>query len=62
MMRVRSIIFVPEVSPVLGALVPRNQMAPSSRCGRNSEPIRSPVNNQRLQHTAATAAPTITQR
>ena len=30
---------LPSVGPVLGASVPRAQMAPSSRCGRNSEPI-----------------------
>ena len=30
---------MPSVGPVLGASVPRTQMAPSSRCGRNSEPI-----------------------
>ena len=30
---------VPSVGPVLGASVPRTQIAPSSRCGRNSEPI-----------------------
>ena len=29
----------PSVGPVLGASVPRTQMAPSSRCGRNSEPM-----------------------
>ena len=27
------------VGPVLGARVPRTQMAPSSRWGRNSEPM-----------------------
>ena len=30
---------VPSVGPVLGASVPRTQIAPSSRCGRNSEPM-----------------------
>ena len=29
---------MPVVGPVLGASVPRIQIAPSSRCGRNSEP------------------------
>ena len=32
---------MPSVGPVLGASVPRTQSAPSSRCGRNSEPITS---------------------
>jgi hypothetical protein len=30
---------IPAAGPVLGASVARAQMAPSSRCGRNSEPI-----------------------
>src|ERR1700691_390998 len=30
---------MPSVGPVLGARVPRTQIAPSSRCGRNSEPM-----------------------
>ncbi len=30
---------VPSVGPVLVARVPRAQIAPSSRCGRNSDPI-----------------------
>ena len=30
---------MPAVGPVLGASVPRTQIAPSSRCGKNSEPI-----------------------
>ena len=30
---------MPSVGPVLGASVPRAQIAPSSRCGRNSDPI-----------------------
>ena len=30
------------IGPVLGAKVPRTQMAPSSRWGRNSEPITPP--------------------
>ena len=30
---------MPSVGPVLGARVPRTQMAPSSRCGRNSDPM-----------------------
>ena len=40
-MRAWFISAVPSVGPVLGASVPRTQMAPSSRCGRNSEPITS---------------------
>ena len=42
-MRARFITSVPSSGPVLGAAVPRTQMAPSSRCGRNSEPITPPV-------------------
>src|ERR1035438_851265 len=40
MIRAWFISRVPSAGPVLGANVPRAQMAPSSRCGRNSEPIR----------------------
>ncbi len=36
---------MPSVGPVLGASVPRTHSAPSSRCGRNSEPI-TPLNSQ----------------
>ena len=39
MTRALSIVATPAVGPVLGASVPRTQMAPSSRWGRNSEPI-----------------------
>ena len=39
MMRAWFITRSPSVGPVLGASVARAQMAPSSRCGRNSEPI-----------------------
>ena len=43
----------PAVGPVLGASVPRAQMEPSSRCGRNSEPITPP--NPRYAVSAKTA-------
>ena len=42
-MRARFITRVPSVGPMLGAAVPNAQMEPSSRCGRNSEPITSAV-------------------
>ena len=39
MRRERFITSMEVVGPTEGASVPRAQMAPSSRCGRNSEPI-----------------------
>ena len=39
MMRAWFATRMPSSGPVLGASVPRTQSAPSSRCGRNSEPM-----------------------
>ena len=50
---------MPSEGPVLGARVPRTQMAPSSRCGRNSEPI-TPLNIKKAASARpATAMPTV---
>jgi hypothetical protein len=52
----------PSVGPVLGASVPRAQMAPSSRCGRNSEPMMPLVVRYHERATAPTATARVTQR
>ena len=43
MMRARFATEYPRAGPVLGGSVPRTQSAPSSRCGRNSEPMAPPT-------------------
>ena len=54
---------MPSVGPVLGASVPRTQMAPSSRCGRNSEPIMPLAASYTVAARAAPRpTPTVTQR
>ncbi len=41
--------------PVLGAKVPRTQMAPSSRCGKNSDPTTPLKNRKSIKAPAADA-------
>ena len=53
---------VPSDGPVLGASVPRAQMAPSSRCGRNSDPMIPLVIRNADAASAAAAVPSVTQR
>src|ERR1019366_5603720 len=50
---------IPADGPVLGASVPRTQMAPSSRWGRNSEPMSPP--KPRNNMTSTSAPPAITE-
>ena len=44
------------VGPVLGASVPRTQIAPSSRCGRNSEPM-IPLEREEEHHGQSASSP-----
>src|SRR5260370_36855310 len=53
---------MPSLGPVLGARVPRTQSAPSSRWGRNSEPMTPPNAKYKATHNANTAAPTATKQ
>ncbi len=53
---------MPSVGPVLGASVPRTQMAPSSRCGRNSEPITPLIIRKTARAKAAAPTPTVKTR
>ncbi len=60
MMRALFIVSTPAVGPVLGASVPLTQMAPSSRWGRNSEPMTPLSPRKPARSSAHTATPTVT--
>ena len=47
------------VGPVEGASVPRTQMEPSSRCGRNSEPMAPLKVRKTAKANASTARPRV---